>query len=60
MEKRASETKKLQNALKSLLQEAGWSKKKLAEKIVDDHARAGNPDDRDVQTEYEKIKKLLS
>ncbi|HHT7865501.1 hypothetical protein [Pasteurella multocida] len=60
MKKRASETKKLQNALKSLLQEAGWSKKKLAEKIVDDHARAGNPDDRDVQTEYEKIKKLLS
>ncbi|HHT7856272.1 hypothetical protein [Pasteurella multocida] len=60
MKKQADETKELQNSLKSLLQEVGWSKKELAKEIVDDLARSGNPDYRDEQTEYEKIKKLLS
>ncbi|HDR1102814.1 hypothetical protein [Pasteurella multocida] len=60
MKKQADETKELQNSLKSLLQEVGWSKKELAKEIVDDLARSGSPDYRDEQTEYEKIKKLLS
>lgn len=60
MEKQANETIELQNSLKSLLREVGWSKKKLAKKIIADHERAGNIDNRDVQMEYEKLKKLLS
>ncbi|MGC7589205.1 hypothetical protein ACPWUF_01765 [Bisgaard Taxon 46] len=60
MKKQANETKELQNTLKSMLQEVGWSKKELAKKILDDLALSGNPDYRDEKMEYDKIKKLLS
>ncbi|WP_424409712.1 hypothetical protein [Pasteurella sp. PK-2025] len=57
MKKQANETKELQNALKSILQEVGWSKKELARKIL---RQSESYDYRDEQTEYDKIKKLLS
>lgn len=61
MKNPTSETMKLQNIIKELLNEIGWSTKHLVKKICDDRVRRGEPDsDIDENTEYEKIKKQLS
>lgn len=62
MKNYSNKTVELQKQLKDLLAEIGWSKRKLAEEIVNDAARSGKPEDanREPNQEYEKIKKMLS